>query len=233
MPQGTILGPILFLIYVNDFSYCFTDSKCVIYADDTTIFFSSDKPNVLQQTIQNGLSKASKLLDTNRLVVNTSKSDFIVIGNISRVKDCDVSVNINGDLIKSSQSTKLLGVHIDSQLSFKNHIQSLLTKLAPKLGLLRRLSFDLPEYILLTIYKSVIQPHIDYCLSVWGSCNKTDMLSVQKVQNRAARSITRCFDQNVTSESIIKRQGLMTVSERYKYFTSVLVYKGINNLLNI
>ena len=56
------------------------------------------------------------------------------------------------------------------------------------------------------------------------------MLSVQKVQNRAARSITRCFDQNVTSESIIKRLGLMTVSERYKYFTSVLVYKGINNM---
>ena len=105
VPQGTILVPILFLIYVNDFSYCFTDCKCVIYADDTTIFLSSDKPNVLQQTIQNC--------------------------NISRVKDYYVSVNYNGDLIKSSQNTKLLGVHIDSQLSFKNHIQSLLTKLAP------------------------------------------------------------------------------------------------------
>ena len=107
--------------------------------------------------------------------------------------------------LPSCHSTKLLGVVIDSQLSFKNHIDHLLAKLAPKLGLLRRLSCVLPENVLSSLYMSIIQPHIDYCLSVWGSCIQTDINAIQKLQNRAAPIIKRCYDYNVRSSDHIKQ----------------------------
>ena len=75
--QGTILGPILFLLYVNDFPQSFKNCKCIIYADDSTLYFSSDNPILLKNTIQDALSEASDWLRKNRLVVNTSKSNFI------------------------------------------------------------------------------------------------------------------------------------------------------------
>ena len=86
VPQGTILGPILFLVYVNDFAQCFKQCKCIMYAEDTTIYFGIDNPDRLQTTIQNGLSEASKWLTENCLVVNASKSEFIILGNNSRME---------------------------------------------------------------------------------------------------------------------------------------------------
>ena len=117
-----------------------------MYADDTTIYFGSDNPDRLQTTIQNALSEAHKWLTENRLVVNASKSEFIILGNNSRMEcynpcfELPSRCNKVRTKLPSCRSTKLLVVVIDCQLSFKNQIDHLLAKLAPKLGLLRRLS---------------------------------------------------------------------------------------------
>ena len=99
-----------------------------MYADDTTVYFGSDNPDLLQTTIQNGLSEASEWLTENCLVVNASKSEFIILGNNSRVEDYNPCFELpslyNNDSTKppSCHSTKLLGVVNDSQLSFKNQL---------------------------------------------------------------------------------------------------------------
>ena len=211
----------MFLLYVNDFPQSFKNCKCIIYADDTTLYFSSDNPTLLKDTIQDALSEASDWLRKNHLVVNTSKSNFITLGNPSRVDNLRLSLQLSDEYLPVSNSSKLLGVVIDYSLSFKDHVNSLLKKLAPKLGLLHRLSFTLPQNVLVSLYLSIIQPHIDYCLSVWGSCNKTTMNSIQKIQNRAARIVTICFDFNIRSIDLIRKFKWMTVEERCIYFTSV------------
>ena len=199
----------MFLLYINDFPQSFKNCKCIIYADDTTLYFSSDNPTLLKGTIQDALSEASDWLHKNRLVVNTSKSNFITLGNPSRVDYLRLSLQLSDEYLTVSNS-----------LSFKDHVNSLLKKLAPKLGLLHRLSFTLPQNVLVSLYLSIIQPHIDYCLSLWGSCNKTTMNSIQKIQNRAARIVTKCFDFNIRSIDLIRKLQWMTVEERCIYFTS-------------
>ena len=119
----------------------------------------SDNPTLSKDTIQDALSEASDWLRKNRLVVNTSKSNFITLGNPSRVDNLRLSLQLSDEYLPVSNSSKLLGVVIDSSLSFKDHVNSLLKKLAPKLGLLHRLSFTLPQNVLVSLYLSIIQPH--------------------------------------------------------------------------
>ena len=232
-------------MYGNDFPKCFKNCKCVIYADDTTIYFASDKSDLLNLMIQDALTDAAKWLANNRLVINVSKSQFITIGNPKRVENLNLSFKLpiissygqsqishgsfdHHTILPSCTSTKLLGVVIDTNLSFKDHINNLQTKLAPKLGLLRRLSHVLRQKVLCSLFMSIIQPHIDYCLSVWG-CSQTDIKSIQKLQNRAARIITKCFDYNISSLDLVKSLGWMSVEDRCNYFTSILIYKCLHN----
>ena len=101
-----ILGPILFLLYVNDFPQSCKNCKCIIYADDTTLYFSSDNPTLLKDTIQDALSEASDWMRKNRLVVNTSKSNFITLGNPSRVDNLRPSLQLSDEYLPVSNSSK-------------------------------------------------------------------------------------------------------------------------------
>ena len=94
VPQGLILSSILFLLYVNDFPKCFKNCKCIIYVDDTTIYFACDKPDLLKLTIQDALKDAAKWLADNRLVINDSKSQFITIGYPKRVENLTFSFKL-------------------------------------------------------------------------------------------------------------------------------------------
>ena len=126
--------------------------KCIIYADDTTIYFASDKPDLLKLTIQDVLRDAAKWLADNRLVINVSNSQLITIGNPKRVENLKLSFKLSiissygqsqisnasfdhHAILPSCTSTKFLGVVIDTICSFKDQNNNLPTKLAPKLGL--------------------------------------------------------------------------------------------------
>ena len=175
IPQGTILGPILFLLHINDFSDLTQNSSIIRYADDSTLKAHSNDPHILKEYMQHSLSSAATWLTNNRLVVNPSKSNFIVIGHPSKTYQLDFDLYLNNVKLPSCKSTKLLGIVIDDHLSWDDHIHYLLKKMSPKLGLLRRLSFTFPPDVLSSLYMSIMQPHIDYCISMWGSCSQTNI----------------------------------------------------------
>ena len=90
--------------------------------------------------------------------------------------------------------------------------------------------FSLPSNILSCLYFFIIQPHLDYCISVWGSCSLTNFNKIQQVQNRAAPIVTGIYDYSISCITLIKKLGWMTMNQRYFYFTSILVYKCMNGL---
>ena len=229
VPQGTILGPILFLILVNDFPNCIKNGKCIMYADDTTILCSAKDEIDLKRKINDCMDEALKWFKKNRLLVNINKSNFMIISSKRKVDEIsDINVDVNDYCLNKCDETKLLGVMIDSYLSWQPHVEYLYSKIVPKIGLLHRLRQTVTSDILNIIYLSIIQAYFDYCITIWGSCSKTLLCSVQKLQNKAARAVTGNFDFNSSVSDMIKQLGWMNITKRFNYFMLILIYKCLN-----
>ena len=232
VPQGTCLGPILFLLYVNNLSDYITSSLTAMYADDTTFVSSGTSEIQLQQSMNSTLEIASHWFTENRLIVNARKLNSILIGTHPRTENIsnNFSVFINDNAIIRTSSLKLLGVFIDQNLNFSQHISFLVKKLSPKVGLLHRLRNILDTDTLITVYQTTIQSHIDYCLSIWGNCPKVYINQIQRLQNRSVRAVLGNFDYSVSSTNLIQKLGWMNINQRYIYFTCIMVFKCLHNM---
>ena len=166
------------------------------------------------------------------LTVNIDKSCAIAIGTQQRLNNQTEELNIMvmNDNLENVNSIKYLGITIDTNLNWNQHVNNLCLKLSPKIELLRKLKHKLPTEQLITIYTSIIQPHFDYCLSVWGFTSKTNLLLLQRLQNRAARIITGKYDWNLSARNIVFELGWMNIRQRIDYFITLLTFKALNGL---
>ncbi len=121
---------------------------------------------------------------------------------------------------------KYLGVIIDANLSWNQCVNNLCLKLSPKIELLRKLKYKLPQEQLITIYQLIIQPHFDYSVSVWGYTSKTNLTLLQRLQNRAARIVTGMYDSNLSARNLVHGLGWMNINQRNNYFTLLLTFKA-------
>ena len=152
---------------------------------------------------------------TNKLLLNTDKSKCMLIGTKANIKDNAISIKINQTALELVSSFKLLGRHIESHLSWKLHLEHLTKVLSPKVGMLCRLSKILPQNVLITLYLTIIQPHIDYAITLWGGSLNSYILPIQRLQNRAARRITRSVDRTASVSAILFNLKIMNVDQRY------------------
>ena len=233
--QGTILGPILFLLYVNDMFDVTDTVNCIMYADDTTLYCNGVDSTDVELKLQRGIDAISEWLQINRLVVNSrsSKSSTMVIGTKNKCQDVSVNVTVSGLYINYATSCKLLGVTLDSNLTWSEHLFIVARKLSKKVGILYRLSKILSPGILNVLYMAIVQPDIDYCISVWGNAADIYVNTIQKLQNRAARIISNCFDWNVSSAELIANLNWMPVKMRKDYFVSIFMYKVVNGIIHV
>ena len=231
VPQGTVLGPILFLLYVNDLPSIITDALLSMYADDSFLCSSAFSIKEACNKLNSCLIHVSNWFKENRLLINTSKSHFMVIGTQSRIKNINetITITLNEKPLDKITSTKLLGMIIDENLNFNQHIDFLIKKTSPKIALLKRLRHILPLESLNKIYHATVQPHFDYSLTVWGNSSKQNLSSIQKLQNRAARAITGNYDYTTSVSGLIKQLSWMNIHQRLSYFLGILVFKCLNN----
>jgi len=228
VPQGSNLGPLLFLLFVNDFAKCLDCTTCNLFADDTAIYCGDNSISNVNQTLQIDVENAIKWFKDNLLTVNIDKSCAILIGTNQRLQKQNLSISVENMSLSNVDSIKYLGVTIDQNLSWNTHISAICKKVSPKIEMLRKLKCKLPRDQICIIYESIIQPHFDYCISVWGHTSKNNITLLQRLQNRAARVITGVYDWNYSASKLVKSLGWMTIEERVKYFTLLLAYKSIN-----
>ena len=194
VPQGSILGPLLFLVYINDLPKVLTFSNVTMYADDTAIYYSAKDSKMIKQCMQHDLNK----LDTwfpvkkpsNRLSLNVKKTKLMIFCSpISQCNYNDVTLNVGNQEIDRVNTFKYLGIWLDKHLNFNEHISKLSKKLSQKISMLRRTRPYISKNAAIMLYKALILPHINYCASVWGTTGITNMDKIQKLQNRALRMI--------------------------------------------
>ena len=173
VPQGSILGPLLFLIFVNDFHNSLSHSNAIMYADDTSLYISDKTKNLVKKGNEE-LARVDDWLVANKLTLNISKTNFILF-RPPKCKEVQVNpiVSLRGKQIEKVSSTKFLGVYVDEHLSWKIHMKHLLNKLRCSLGAVCRVKLLLNQDTLLQLYHSLINSHLLYCVQNWCYGNKT------------------------------------------------------------
>lgn len=232
VPQGSVLGPILFLLFINDLANTPRHSVINLYADDTLIYVSDEDVNVAASLLQDDINEVVSWFTKNKLTTNVSKTCLIPIGTKSKLKHIHLPpLYANGVTLEWKQQCKYLGVVIDSSLSWRDHIDYVCCKLKPKVGLLSRLRHILPKEQLRMVYMTIIQSVLDYGLTLYGLSGKTLMSRVISFQKRCARLITGEFDINISSSLLFQELDLLSTSNRIKYFLCISMYKCIHGLL--
>ncbi|MFM9988300.1 RNA-directed DNA polymerase [Flavobacterium sp.] len=190
VPQGSILGPLLFILYINDIVNCSDLLSFILFADDTTLVFSCKNLLQLNQTINVELAKVSDWLKANKLSLNTKKTNFILFGNKHTRSGTKFNIMIDGYSIEQVDNAKFLGVFVDDKLNWKKHIDYIALKISRGLAVMGRLRNTLPRNALLMLYYTMIYPYLTYCNLIWGSASATALRRLVCLQKRALRLIT-------------------------------------------
>jgi hypothetical protein len=230
VPQGSILGPLLFILYVNDIVNCSELLLFILFADDTNLFFSCGDIQQLKNTVNKELAKVSVWFRANKLSLNTKKSNFILFGNKHLPNAFQLCISIDDHLLEQVTHTKFLGVYVDAKLSWKNHIDYIALKISKGLGILGRVRNILPSNALLMLYHTLVYSYLNYCNIVWGSASASALNKLISLQNRAIRLITHSAFRS-SCDPLYARLNLLKLSDITNLLTIQFMYRVKNHLL--
>ena len=189
IPQGSILGPLLFIIFVNDLPDN-VNCKTVMYADDTSLLVSSPDPISLQNSLNDNMCNIAKWFKANKLTLNLTKTKFMLFGSTNNLnKFCNISLLFDGVSIEKVDHFKYLGVIFDSNLTWSHHIEFISSNVSKRCGLIRRVKYHLPDCIIKKLAESLVMPHFDYCCHTWSNCSLHLSNRLQVQMNNLARII--------------------------------------------
>ena len=226
VPQGSILGPLLFLIYVNDICKCSAVLKFVLFADDTNIFFSSSNLDTFEDTVNQELALLSKWFNTNKLSLNVQKTSYMLFQK--RTSSFNPVIKINETVLQCVTSTKFLGVQLDNKMLWKDHITYVRGKLSSVLSVLYRVRSLVDSKSLILLYNTLFVPHMYYCCSIWGNTCKTFLKSITSVQKRAVYIL----DPNLSrTNEIFAKYKLLKFVDIVYICTALVAYDAHKNSL--
>jgi hypothetical protein len=217
VPQGSILGPLLFLIYVNDMSVSVDDDcKLILYADDSAIFYAHRDPNVISQKLGSVLEKCSSWLVDNRLSLHLGKTESMLFGPPRKLKNVtDFKIVCNGLVIKGVDSVKYLGICIDKFLTCENIVLSIIQKVNARLKFLYRNATCLNTQTRKTLCSALIQCYFDYACSSWYcGINKQLKHKLQVTQNKIVRFILNLGPRESISCNVLDSLNMLNVEDR-------------------
>ena len=231
VPQGSTLGPLVFLIYINDLINC-TSVTPRLFADDTCLCFSSPKPENLQEIFNSDLKIVSEWITANKLRIIAQKSSALIISPKSNDKASyqNLTILFDGFKINLSKSVKYLGVQIDDNLTFKTHINFLYSKLSRTLDVMFKVKHYLPKSYLLLLYNTLFHPHLIYCISAWSSTFSTYLNPLQTLQNKAIKLIEG-LNHWQSSTTAYKKLKILKINELVKFEIGKFLHRHFDNKL--
>lgn len=216
VPQGSILGPLLFNLYINDIVNISKVPSFIIYADDTSLFFSGIEIEDLGNETNTSLEKLYNWSEVNSLVINTSKSKAVLFKPKNRRISSSFNIILGPSVIEIVPNVKTLGVYFNEQMSWDTHVNNIVKKLSRVLGKLCQFRNLLPRHIKMLIYKALFMPHLNYCNLVWCTTSLSNINKLHLLEKKAVRTILNVpFDTH--TPPLFKELCLITVPDLYEY----------------
>ena len=228
-PQGSSLGPLIWNIFQNDLVYNI-DANISMYADDHQIYQTGKGISTVHTKLEESASSATDWYENNLLEGNLKKYQTMFIQNKYGHKkeqfsctEHNTNLNLNGKIIRTSDSLKILGVTIDNKLNFNEHINDVCNKASQRVGVIMRLRNLIPTTAKLVLFKSAILPYLTYCHLVWHFCRASDTRRLERIQERGLRAVYK--DTKSSYHQLLNRANLPTLLNRRLQDICVLMYK--------
>ena len=222
VPQGSTLGPLFFLLYINDIVNCSDLLKFILFADDTTILYQSPNINHLNNTLSSEINKVTTWFSANKLAINLSKTHSMLFSN--KRGNPKLNIKLQNISIEEKDVVTFLGVEVDNKLTWKNHITHICNKVSKSIAILRILRFSFPKHILIMVYMSLIYSYINYCNIIWGSADECHLKPLLVLQKKALRLITNSYFRDA-SAPIFYHLKLLPIPEVYDLNCLKFLYK--------
>ena len=231
VPQGSVLGPLLFLLYINDLHRAIIYSRVYHFADDTNLLNVSNSPKQMQKQVNIDLKLLYKWLLANKISLNCSKTELIFFKRRgSNHVDFKYKIKLNGLILRESDYIKYLGVYLDSHLSGKYHCEILRPKLSRACGMLSKARHFVPKEELVSLYHAIFGSHLSYGSQVWSQDPNPHLNKIVSLQKRAVRTIT-FSDFDAHSSPIFKDLKVLKLMDNVKINNCLFVHDYLNNLL--
>mgnify|MGYP000542503182 CR=1 FL=1 len=224
IPQGSTVGPLLFLIYINDLPSVSNSLSCILFADDTTFLSSNSNYTHLINSLNTELEKIDVWFAVNRLSLSSSKSFAMSFSNRPHDVDNSTNIKIGTSKLKFELVSKFLGMLIDNRLSFSDHISHISRKISKFVGILYKVSKYSPYEVLLSMYYSFVYPYLLYGILVWGGASDVYSRKLLSIQKKVVRIITKS-DYLAHTGPLFHRTEILKISDIYVYQVAIYMFK--------
>jgi Reverse transcriptase (RNA-dependent DNA polymerase)/Endonuclease/Exonuclease/phosphatase family len=188
--QGSCLGPLLFLLFINSIGSLRTSGRIFLFADDAVLVNIHKKADEVVPALVSDMKPVLNFLAQRKMILNSSKTNFMLFSSPHKKIDFPYSISVTEGLdIKRVSTFKYLGLHLDESLKWNEHLRHLEKKLSSTNGLLWKLRYFLPQHAKRTVFDSLFQSHVYYLVPIWGLVNCSLLKNTQVLQNRALRNV--------------------------------------------
>ena len=229
VPQGSVLGPLLFLIYINDFHTAVIHSLTHHFADDSALLYSNVSLKKVNKYINHDLSLVVEWLRANRISLNVAKTEIILFHSKQNIPTKHLNFRVSGQKVNPVKITKYLGVYLDQNLSWEHHMKQLKTKLSRSSGLLAKLRYYMSDDLLKTVYYAIFDSCLRYGLQIWGQNEGLLFKKIEKLQEKTIRIIS--FKKHDESKPLFHYHRILKLTDIVKFNNCLFVFDQINSNL--